>query len=81
MIVYRVGMANRSPTLQEVIPATAASIERQRGILFGPAIAELMGWFDLLGQPAGHAALIVIAGVIAAAAFYQMAHTIEVEEG
>jgi hypothetical protein len=81
MIVYRFGTANQTPTLQELLPATAASIERQRGILFGPAIADLMGWFDMLGQPAGHAALIVAAGVIGAAAFYQMAHRIEVEEG
>ena len=81
MIVYRVGMANRVPTIQEVIPAAAANIERQRGLLFGPAVADLMAWFDMLGQPAGHAALIVIAGVIGAAAFYQLAHAIEVEEG
>jgi hypothetical protein len=80
-VVYRFGAATQAPTLQEVLPATAATIERQRGILFGPAIADMMGWFDLLGQPAGHAALIVVAGVIGAAAFYQIAHAIEIEEG
>jgi len=41
----------------------------------------MMGLFDMLGQPAGHAALIVLVGVIGAAAFYQAAHKIEVEEG
>ena len=81
MIVYRLGVLNRAPTVQELLPPTAAIIERQRGILFGPAVADMMGWFDMLGQPAGQAALIVIAGLIGAAAFYHVAHAIEVEEG
>lgn len=81
MIVYRAGVANHEPTAQELLPGTAASIERQRGILFGRAGAAMMGWFDMLGQPAGHAALIVLAGVVGALALYQVAHVIEVEEG
>lgn len=81
MIVYRVAVTNHAPTVQELLPATVANIERQRGILFGRAVADLIGWFDLLGRPAGQAALILIAGIIGAAAFYQVAHRIEVEEG
>jgi hypothetical protein len=81
MLVYRFSAVNRVPGVQELLPGTAAAIERQRGILFGRAIADLMGWFDLLAQPAGQAALIVVAGVVGAAAFYQAAHVIEVEEG
>ena len=81
IVVYRLGVANHEPTVQELLPGTAASIERQRGILFGRAGAAIMGWFDLLWQPAGHAALIVLAGVIGALALYQVAHVIEVEEG
>jgi hypothetical protein len=81
MVVYRLGVANQAPTLQEMLPGMAANIERQRGILFGPAVAELMGWFDLLAQPIGQAALIIVAGLISAAVFYQVAHSIEVEEG
>ena len=81
IVVYRLGVANHTPTVQELLPATVATIERQRGILFGRAIADVMGWFDMLGQPAGQAALIVIGGAIGAAALYQIAHAIEIEEG
>jgi hypothetical protein len=81
IIVDRLGVANQAPTVQELLPGTAAAIERQRGILFGRGIADLMGWLDMLGQPAGQAALLVVAGLIGAAAFYQVAHAIEVEEG
>jgi hypothetical protein len=81
IVVYRLGVANQAATLQDSLPGAAAAIERQRGILFGRGIAEMMGWFDMLEQPAGQAALIIVAGVIGAAAFYQVAHAIEVEEG
>ena len=56
IVVYRLGVVNHEPTVQELLPGTAASIERQRGILFGRAGAAIMGWFDLLWQPAGQAA-------------------------
>ena len=81
MLVYRYGVVNHQPTLEELMPGTAAAIERQRGILYGRAGAAMIGWFDVLETPAGHAALLVIAGFIGAAALYQVAHTIEIEEG
>ncbi len=81
IVVYRFAALTYVPTVQELLPRTGEAIERQRGILFGRGIAEMMSWFDMLGQPAGQAALIVIAGLIGAAAFYQVAHAIEVEEG
>ena len=81
ILVYRYGVANHVPTVEELLPNTAANIERQRGLLFGPGIAQLMGWFDLLRHPAGQAALVVLAGVIGTAAFFQVAHAIEIEEG
>jgi hypothetical protein len=81
IVVYRLAVLHHVPTVRELLPATAASIERQRGILFGPAVADMIGWFEMLAQPAGQAALIVVAGVIGAAALYQVAHAIEVEEG
>ena len=81
IVVYRFGMATQAPTVREVLPNMAANIERQRGILFGRGVADLMGWFDMLQHPAGHAAVLIITGVIGAAAFYQVAHSIEVEEG
>ena len=81
IVVYRLGVAHDAPTIEELLPAAAANIERQRGILFGRAVADMIGWSEMLGQPAGQAALIVVAGVIGAAAFYEVAHAIEVDEG
>ena len=81
IVVYRIGVANHEPTVFELMPATAKVIERQRGILYGRAGAALMNWFDALQEPIGRAWLVVAAGFIAAAVFYQAAHRIEVEEG
>lgn len=81
MIVYRIGVANRAPSVDELLPGTGAIIERQRAILFGRTGAALFGWFELLGEPVGQAGLLVVIGIIAAVACYQVAHEIEVEEG
>jgi hypothetical protein len=81
IFVYRIGVANHQPTLQELVPESAKAIERNRGILFGRTGITMLDWLDTLQEPAGMAFLLVIAGVIAAAAFYQVAHRIEVEEG
>lgn len=81
MIVYHFGMANRVPTTEELLPGTAAIVERQRGILFGRAGIEMFRWFEALQQPAGQAGLLVALGIIGSLACYQFAHMIEVEEG
>jgi len=80
VFVYRIGGFAQSERVQDLLPLSARVIERQRGILFGRTGAALMGWFDALGEPAGQAILIAIVGVIGAAALYQVAHQIEVEE-
>ena len=81
MFVYRIGVANHVPTTEELLPGTKRIVERQRGILFGPMGIEMFRWFEALQEPAGEAGLLVLLGVIGAAACYQMAHRIEVEEG
>ena len=81
MLVYQIGVRNHEPTIQELLPASAKAIERQRGILFGRTGVTLFDWLDVLQEPAGHAFLVVLVGVIAMAACYQVAHRIEVEEG
>ena len=81
ILVYRFGVVHHEPTLRELLPDSRAVIERQRGVLFGRAGVTMMNWLDALEQPAGHAFILVVAGVIGAAACYQVAHAIEVEEG
>jgi hypothetical protein len=81
MFVYRIGVVNHEPTIQELLPRTATNIERQRGLLFGRTGATIIGWFEFFEQPAGQAALIVMGGIVSAAALYQVAHRIEIEEG
>ena len=81
MIVYRVALANRVPTAEELLPGMAAIVERQRGILFGPTGVTMFRWFDALQEPAGQAGLVVVLGIIGAFTCYQFAHMIEVEEG
>lgn len=81
MIVYRIGVANRQPTVDELLPGTAARIERQRAILFGRTGAAMFRWFEALEEPAGQAGLLVCLGFIGAATCYQVAHRIEIEEG
>jgi hypothetical protein len=81
MIVYRVGLAHREPTTTELMPATAAIIERDRGVLFGRTGVALFRLFEFLQEPAGQASLVIVIGIIAAATCYQVAHAIEVDEG
>ena len=81
MIVYRVAVANRAPTAEELLPGMAAIVERQRGILFGSTGVTMFRWFDALQEPAGQAGLVVVLGIIGAFTCYQFAHMIEVEEG
>jgi hypothetical protein len=81
MIVYRVGVANRGPTVEELLPGTTAIVERQRAILFGRSGVTMFRWFEALQEPAGQAGLLIVLGVIGAAACYQVAHRIEIEEG
>jgi hypothetical protein len=81
MVVYRVGVANRAPTVEDLLPGTAARVERQRFILFGRTGVEMFRWFEALQEPAGQAGLLVVIGLVAAATCYQVAHIIEVEEG
>jgi hypothetical protein len=81
IVVYRVGVANRGPSVEELLPGTAAIVERQRFILFGRTGVEMFRWFEALQEPAGQAGLLVVAGLIAAATCYQVAHIIEIEEG
>jgi hypothetical protein len=81
MIVYRVGLAHRAPTVDELMPGTAAIVERQRGVLFGRTGVALFHLFEALEEPAGQAGLLIFAGIIAAAVCYQVAHRIEIEEG
>ena len=42
---------------------------------------EMFRWFEALQEPQGQAGLVVLVGVIGAAACYQIAHRIEIEEG
>jgi hypothetical protein len=81
MFVYRIGVATHEPTIEELLPATTRIVERERGILFGSMGVEMFRWFQALQAPAGQAGLVVLIGVIGAAAFYQAAHRIEVDEG
>ena len=81
IIVYRVGVANRAPSVEELLPGTAAIVERQRAILFGRSGAAMFRWFEALQEPAGQAGLLVVLGIIGAATCYQVAHVIEIEEG
>jgi hypothetical protein len=81
MFVYRIGVANRVPTIEELLPGTMKVVERERGILFGRMGIEMFRWFEALQEPAGQAGLLVLLGVIAAAACYQVAHRIEVDDG
>src|SRR5580765_3848156 len=78
MIVYRFGMANRVPTTEELMPGTAAIVERQRGILFGRSGVTMFRWFEALEEPAGQAGILVALGVIGFATCYQVAHVIEI---
>jgi len=79
MFVYRIGVANHVPTIEELLPGTTRIVERERGILFGPLGVEMFRWFEALQEPSGQAGLVVLLGVIGAAACYQAAHRIEVE--
>lgn len=81
MVVYRIGVAHDAPTVEELLPGTAAIAERQRFILFGRTGVAMFRWFEALQEPAGQAGLVVVIGFIAAAACYQVAHRIEIEEG
>ncbi len=81
ILVYRIAVATYEPTLQEVLPDSAASIERQRGILFGRTGVVMFGWLAALQRPSGLAALVIVAGLIGAAVFYQAAYRIEIDEG
>jgi hypothetical protein len=78
MIVYRVGVAHRGPSVDELLPGTAAVVERQRAILFGRSGAAMFDLFETLGEPEGRAGVLIIVGIIAAAVFYQAAHRIEI---
>jgi hypothetical protein len=78
MIVYRVGVAHRGPSVEELLPGTTAVVERQRAILFGRTGAALFGLFDTLGEPEGQAGVLVVIGILAAATCYQVAHRIEI---
>jgi hypothetical protein len=81
ILVYRVAVATYEPTLEELLPDSSAVIERQRGILFGRTGAVLFRWWEAAQRPAGLAILVIAAGVIGAAVFYQAAHRIEIDEG
>jgi hypothetical protein len=80
MIVYRVGVAHRGPSVDELLPGTAAVVARQRAILFGRSGAALFELFETLGEPEGRAGVLVVVGIIAAAVCYQAAHRIEIGE-
>jgi hypothetical protein len=81
IVIYRLGVAHDTPSMEELLPGSAAVAERQRYILFGRTGVSMFRWFEALQEPAGQAGLVVAAGLIAAAACYQVAHRIEVEEG
>lgn len=81
MFVYHIGVANHVPTIEELLPGTTRIVERERGILFGRMGIEMFRWFQALQEPAGQAGLVVLLGVIGAAALYQAAHRIEVDQG
>jgi hypothetical protein len=81
LIVYRIGIAHREPSVDELLPGTAAAVARQRGIMFGRAGAALFDLFEGFQEPAGYASLVVVIGFVAAAICYQAAHRIEVDEG
>ena len=81
MFVYRIGVANHEPTIEELLPDTTRVVERERGILFGPMGIEMFHWLQALQAPVGQAGLVLLVGVIGAAACYQAAHRIEVDEG
>lgn len=81
IIVYRLGVAHRGPSVEDLLPGTAARLEHQRGILFGRTGVAMFRWFDALQEPSGQAGILVVVGIIAAAACYQAAHRIEIEEG
>jgi hypothetical protein len=53
MIVYRLGVAHRGPSVEELLPGTAALVEHQRGILFGRAGVAMFRWFDSARRSAG----------------------------
>lgn len=81
IIVYRFAVATHVPTAAELLPRTAAAVERQRGILFGQTGVAMIGWFEALQQPAGQAGLVIALGIIGCFTCYQFAHVIEIEEG
>jgi hypothetical protein len=81
LIVYRIGIAHRGPSVDELLPGTAAAVARQRGIMYGRTGAALFDLFEGFQEPAGYVSLVVVIGFIAAAICYQAAHRIEVDEG
>lgn len=81
IVVYRLGEASRQPTVQDLLPATASALERQRGILFGRTGVAMFRWFEALQEPLGQAGIVVAIGVVATLTCYHFAHVIEVEEG
>ena len=81
ILVYRIGVANHTPGVEELLPGMAAAIERQRGLLFGTTGVTMFRWFEVFTEPSGHAGLLVALGVIASFTCYQFAHAIEIEEG
>jgi hypothetical protein len=81
IVVYRFGTANQAPTVRELLPGMTASIERQGGSSSVVPVADLMDWSTCWGSQSAMRRSSFITGVIGAAAFYQVAHSIDVEEG
>jgi len=71
-LTYWIESRNAEPSIEDLLPGTAAAHERQMGILYGPALGTLMDWTnDLIGTPGGHALLIAgTAAIVAGVCFH-----------
>jgi hypothetical protein len=72
---YRVETRQNTPDprVADVMKSAQRAHKRQMGMLYGETAADLMSWVGGLDRPAGHASLIALASLVAAAFCFRAA--------
>ena len=69
------------PTIEEVLPGTAARNSRQMGILYGPIVQAVWDFYQELQQPYTEAPLVAVASLIVMIGCFRLAQSHEPHAG
>jgi hypothetical protein len=77
LLTYWLEARNAEPTMDEILPGSAAAHTRQLRMLYGQTLGTMLEWMEDLERPGGHALLIVIAAGMVSGVYLRLAHLCE----